>query len=111
MDVLYEQGEATAQQVMENLPDAPGYSAVRALLRKLEDKGHIHHREEALKYVYFPLVDSKEASRNAITRLVRTFFEGSSGKAVNALLGMSMKDLSDEELDELEARIKKARKK
>lgn len=111
MDILYEHSEATAQQVMERLPSAPGYSAVRALLRKLEEKGHIKHREEALKYVYCPMVDSQEASKNAIQRLVRTFFKGSSGQAVNALLGMSMQDLSDQELDELEQKIKQARQK
>ena len=109
MDILYELGEATAHQVMEKLPEPPGYSAVRALLRKLEEKEHISHKEVSLKYVYFPLTETKEASQNAIKRLIKTFFEGSAGQAANALLGMSLKDLSDEELNELEARIEEAR--
>ena len=110
MDVLYESREASAQQVMERLPDAPGYSSVRTLLRKLEEKGHITHREEALKYIYFPLVNSQEASVGAMRRLVRTFFGGSSGKAVNALLGLSVDELNTAELDALEQKIREARK-
>jgi predicted transcriptional regulator len=109
LDVLYELKEASVQQVLEKLADPPGYSSVRALMRKLEEKGHIAHKEQGAKYVYYPLVDSGEASRNAIQRLVRTFFDGSKGNAVNAMLGMSMKDLSDEDLDALETKIKEAR--
>ena len=109
MDVLYQNREATAQQVMEQLPEAPGYSAVRTLLRKLEEKGHVAHREQGLKYVYYPLVDSRKAGENAMQRLVSTFFGGSSSRAVNAMLGMSLDDLSDEELAALESRIRDAR--
>jgi len=109
MDILFERGEASAAEVLERLPDPPSYSAVRALLRKLEEKGVINHREQGARYVYFPLEDARKAGRNAITRLIRTFFEGSPARAANSLLGMSLKDLSAQELDELEALIRTAR--
>ena len=109
MDILYELGQASAQDVLERLPDPPSYSTVRALLRKLEEKQHAGHREQGAKFLYFPLVAREAASRNAIARLVRTFFDGSAGQAVNAMLGMSLKDLSREELDELDRLISRAR--
>ena len=111
MDIIYELAEVTAQDVTERLPDPPSYSAVRAMLRKLEEKGHIMHREEGAKYVYFPVVDHEQASRNAITRLVKTFYDGSAAQAVNALLGMSVNDISPEELEKIESMIAAAKNK
>lgn len=109
MDIVYELTEVTAQQVLERLPDPPSYSAVRAMMRKLEDKGHIMHKEVGARYVYFPVVDHEQASRNAISRLVKTFYDGSAAQAVNALLGMSFKDISKEELEEIETIIASAK--
>ena len=109
MDIVYELTQATAQQVLERLPDPPSYSAVRAMLRKLEDKGHIMHREEGAKYVYHPVIDHEQASRNAISRLVKTFYDGSAAQAVNALLGMSFNDISREELEKIESMIANAK--
>lgn len=109
MDIIYELDEVTAQQVLERLPDPPSYSAVRAMMRKLEEKGHIMHREEGAKYVYFPVIDHEQASRNAISRLVKTFYEGSAAQAVNALLGMSFSDISKEELEQIESLIASAK--
>jgi len=109
MDIMYELTQVTAQQVMERLPDPPSYSAVRAMLRKLEDKGHIMHREEGAKYVYFPVLDHEQASKNAISRLVKTFYDGSAAQAVNALLGMSFSDISKEDLEKIEEMIATAK--
>lgn len=111
MDIVYQLAEVSAQDVMQRLPDPPSYSAVRAMLRKLEDKGHIMHREEGAKYVYYPVVDHEQASRNAITRLVKTFYDGSAAQAVNALLGMSVNDISRAELEEIEHMIAAAKEK
>lgn len=111
MDIVYELGEATAQQVLDKLPDPPGYSAVRAMLRKLEGKEHIAHKEEGAKYVFYPLVEHEQASKNAISRLVKTFFDGSASQAVNALLGMSMDEIPEQELEKLETMIREAKKK
>lgn len=105
MDVLYRLEKASAKDVMENLEDAPSYSSVRTLLGKLEEKGHVDHVESGLKYVYFPLVARKEASRSALSNVVRTFFRGSPVMAVNSLLDMSLEDLSESELDELHRMI------
>ena len=109
MDILYELGEATAQDVMQRLPDPPSYSAVRAMLRKLEDKRHIQHKEVGAKYVFYPVVNHEQASRNAISRLVKTFYDGSAAQAVNALLGMSFEDISKEELEQIESMIAAAK--
>ena len=111
MDIIYQLAEVTAQEVLERLPDPPSYSAVRAMLRKLEEKGHIMHREDGARYVYFPVVDHEQASRNAILRLIKTFYDGSAVQAVNALLGMSVNDISREELEEIETMIAAAKKK
>lgn len=105
MDVLYRLEKASAKDVMENLEDAPSYSSVRTLLGKLEEKGHVDHVESGLKYVYFPLVARKEASRSALYNVVRTFFRGSPVMAVNSLLDMSLEDLSQSDLDELHRMI------
>ncbi|HET7040109.1 MAG TPA: BlaI/MecI/CopY family transcriptional regulator, partial [Gemmatimonadales bacterium] len=79
MDAIYQMGEATAQDVLDHLPDPPSYSAVRALLRILEDKGHLRHRSEGQRYVYLPTVSRDRARVSALRQLVRTFFDGSAG--------------------------------
>lgn len=108
MDVLYARGSATAAEVREALPDAPGYSAVRALLRILEEKGHARHEQQGPRYVYFPQVPRDRARRSAIKRLVATFFEGSAAQAAAALIGSE--SLSRDELARLAALIDKAKR-
>jgi predicted transcriptional regulator len=110
MDVLYRKESATAAEVMENLPDPPSYSAVRALLRILEQKGHIRHEEKAGKYIFMPTLQREKAKRSAIRHLVHTFFDGSAEDAVAALLDSSSSKLSEPELDRLQELIDKARK-
>lgn len=110
MDILYELNEATAQQVLEKLPDPPSYSAVRAMLARLEEKQAIAHKEQGARYHYFPLIKRETATKNALSRLVTTFFDGSAVQAANALLGMSMHKISSRELDELESLIQQARR-
>jgi predicted transcriptional regulator len=110
MDVIYRLGRATAAEVLENLPDAPSYSAVRALLRVLEDKGHVKHAEDGPRYVYLPTVPREKARRSALRQLVNTFFDGSAEQAVAALLDLSPARLSAAELDRLADVIASARK-
>jgi predicted transcriptional regulator len=105
MDVIYRLGEANAQEVRDHLPDPPSYSAVRAMLRVLEVKGHLRHRLAAPRYVYLPTVPREKARTSALRQLVRTFFDGSAGAAAAALLDLSQSDLSDDELERLEALI------
>ena len=106
MDVLYEQGEASVGEVHRALPDAPSYSAVRALMRKLLDKGHASYREEGTRYVYRPVLAPNRARRSALQRVVNTFFGGSATDAVVGLLG-SERDLSDEELGRIQSSLEK----
>ncbi|MBU2098284.1 MAG: BlaI/MecI/CopY family transcriptional regulator, partial [Gammaproteobacteria bacterium] len=101
MDILYRLGQASAKDVMDNMEDAPSYSSVRTLIGKLVEKGHVDHRESGLKYVYFPLVAHDQASKSALGNIVKTFFDDSPYLAVNSLLDMSIHELSDDELDEL----------
>jgi predicted transcriptional regulator len=110
MDALYRRRRATAAEIREDLPEAPSYSAVRTLLRILEEKGFIEHHEDGARYVYQPIAPLKTARRAAAKRLLETFFEGSVPQAVATLLDVSASDLSDAELAELETRIEKARK-
>ena len=110
MDILYRRGRATAAEVMKELPGDPNYSTVRTQLRVLEDKGHVHHEEQGLRYVYIPAVPRHAARKSALRHLVNTFFEGSTEKAVAALLGGEGTRLSDEELERFAALIAKARK-
>lgn len=107
MDILYRLGEASAKDVMENLEDSLNYSSVRTFLRKLEEKGHVNHRESGKKYVYTPVVGRDKASTSALSNLVKTFFSDSPVMAVNSLLDMSMDEISDEEIAELEKLIQK----
>lgn len=110
MDVLYRLGSATAAEVQHNIPDAPGYSAVRALLRILVDKGHIRHSYDGPRYVYAPIVSRPVAQKSALKQLVKTFFDGSTSNAVAALLDMSGKDLSDGELEKLAKIVEQAKR-
>ena len=110
MDVLHARGWSSAAEVREALPDPPGYSAVRALLRILEAKGHIRHRTQGARYIYQPRRSRETASRSALRRVVTTFFRGSISQAVAALLERADTELSDQELDELEKRVRQARK-
>jgi len=110
MDVIYRLQEASAKEIMDNMDDPPGYSSVRTLIRKLEEKGHVKHRESGLKYVYSPIIESKTASRTALSNIVRTFFGDSPAQAVNSLLDMSLDKISQEELQQLEKMIKDKKK-
>ena len=109
MDVLYRRGSATAAEVQQNIPDAPSYSAVRALLRILEEKGHIKHAYDGPRYVYSPIVSRPVAQKSALRQLVKTFFDGSTSNAVAALLDMSGKELSESELDRLAEIVEQAK--
>jgi BlaI family transcriptional regulator, penicillinase repressor len=109
MDAIFELGEAaSAEAIRERLADPPSYSAVRAMLAKLEAKGHIRHREEGLRYVYSPITPRTAARRTALQQLVRVFFGGSPGDAAAALL--KEERWSDDELDALRAEIERVRK-
>ena len=110
MDVLHAKEGASAAEVRAALPDAPGYSAVRALLRILEDKGHIRHRREGVRYVYLPRASRETASRSALERVVSTFFQGSVTQAMAALLESADAQLSDLELNRLQQLIKEAKR-
>ena len=101
MDVVYRAGEATVSEVLESLPDPPSYSAVRALMRILETKGHLGHRQDGPRYVYHPTVPREAASETALQRLLTTFFGGSVERTVATLLDLEAENLSDEELDRL----------
>jgi BlaI family penicillinase repressor len=108
MDIIYEMKEATAVQVLERLPSPPSYSAVRALLRVLENKGHLAHRQDGPRYVYKPLLAKEKASRSALQHLLKTFFDNSTEDVVAALLDLSTDDLSEEDYARLVELIRKA---
>lgn len=109
LDVLFQLGtEASAEEIRERLTDPPSYSAVRAMLAKLEAKGAVRHREKGLRYVYSPTVARTTARRSALKRLVQVFFEGSAGQAMTALL--NEEKWSEEELDRLADEVERARK-
>src|ERR1017187_2539541 len=110
MDVVHQNRRATAAEVLAALPDPPSYSAVRALLRILEGKGHLKHRREGARYVYVPRTSPKAARRSALKRVVSTFFQGSVAQAMAALLETADAGLSDAELSKLEELVKNARK-
>ena len=110
MDILYRHGRATAAEVMKQLSGDPSDSTVRTQLRVLEDKGHVRHEEQGLRYIYMPAVPRHAARKSALRHLVKTFFEGSTEAAVAALLGGEGTRLSDEELERLAALVAKARK-
>ena len=109
MDLLYRAGKATAAEVMEGIPDAPSYSAVRALLRILEQKGHVRHEEEGRAYVYMPLARRADARQSALSHLLKTFFDNSAEQAVAALLAIKGEKMSDAELDRMSHMIEQAK--
>jgi BlaI family penicillinase repressor len=110
MDILYQRGRASASEIHEALPDAPTYSAVRAKLRVLEEKGHVRHEEESLRYVYVATVARDSARKSAMRHMLSTFFEDSVEQAVAALLDLSSANLSKKDLDRISSLIEQARK-
>ncbi len=109
MDVVYRHGEVSVAEVMDELPVAPGYSAVRAMLRKLEDKGFVQHESNGPRYVYRATTPREEASETAVQRLIRTFFDNSASKTVAAILEVHAEELSRSELDTIAELIEHAR--
>jgi len=110
MDILYRRGRATAAEVLEDLPGQTSYSTVRTQLRVLEEKGHVRHEEEGLRYIYLPAVPRHAARKSALRHLVDTFFDGSTEKAVAALLGGEGSRLTEGELDRITDLVARARK-
>jgi predicted transcriptional regulator len=110
VEVVYRLGRATVSEVLGELPDPPSYSAVRAMLRILESKGHLKHRQEGQRYVYLPALRRDQARRSALHHLVRTFFDGSAERALAALLEDADTRLTPEDLERLSQLIHKARK-
>jgi BlaI family transcriptional regulator, penicillinase repressor len=110
MEVLYQRGSASAAEVRASMPDPPSYSAVRAMLRVLEEKGHVKHQAEGLKYVYVPVVSRDKAKRSALKNLLDTFFGDSPEQVVAALLDVSSRRLTREELDRMAEMIERAKR-
>jgi predicted transcriptional regulator len=110
MEVIYRRRQATAAEVLADLPDPPSYSAVRAMLRVLEEKGHLRHKQDGPRYVFLPTVSRERAQRTSLRQLVQTFFDGSTEQAVAALLDQADGSLSDAELARLAKLIDQARK-
>jgi BlaI family transcriptional regulator, penicillinase repressor len=110
MDFLHRVGKATAADVLEGIPDAPSYSAVRALLRIMEQKGHVRHEEEGRAYVYMPLVRRADARQSALSHLLKTFFDNSAEQAVAALLAIKGEKMSGAELERMSRLIDSAKK-
>ena len=108
MEVVYRDGRVTAAEVLERMPDPPSYSAVRALLRILESKGHLRHEDDGTRYLYLPTLPKQSARKSALQNVVDTFFEGSIEKVVAALLDRD--NLSEEDLARLSALIEQTRK-
>jgi BlaI family transcriptional regulator, penicillinase repressor len=110
MDVLYQAGRATAADIQARMPDPPSYSAVRTMLRILEDKGHLRHEPEGPRYVYIPTVAPDKARRSALKHVVNTFFDGSASRMMAALIEISPREIGDDELARLRQLIDEARK-
>ncbi len=110
MDIIYRDGRASAAEVQAQLPDPPSYSAVRAMLRVLEEKGHVRHKQIGPRYVFVPTVPRDSARRSALRHLLKTFFEGSREQMVAALLDDAPGNLQEEELDRLSKLIEQAKK-
>jgi predicted transcriptional regulator len=109
MEVVYRLGRASASEVRSHLPDPPSYSAVRAMLRILEEKGHLQHAQQGITYVYFPTVAHEDVRESAMRHVLRTFFAGSTAAAMAALLEASEEPPSEDELDALARVIEQAR--
>ena len=110
LDVLYKEGRATAADVQAGLPDPPSYSAVRAMLRILEEKGHIRHELDGPRYIYMPTIGRDRAKRSALKHVVNTFFDGSAAQVMAALFELSPRDLGEDEIARLRQLIDNARK-
>jgi predicted transcriptional regulator len=110
MDILYRRGSATAGEVMKELSGSPSDSTVRTLLRILEEKGHVRHEEQGLRYVYFPTVPRSAVRQSALKHLIETFFDGSTEKVVSALIGPEGSRLSKDELQRIAKLVEKAQK-
>src|SRR5437667_3477582 len=110
LDILYSRGRATAAEILAALPDPPSYSATRALLRILEQKGHVRHEEDGPRYVFLPKVSRQKARASALKHMLQTFFDGSAADAAAALVDGSAAQMSAEELDRLQAQIDRARR-
>jgi len=110
MDIIYQSGRATAAEVRDKMAQPPSYSAVRATLRILEEKGHLKHEQDGPRYVYLPTVSRASARKSAVRHLIDTFFDGSAHRAVAALLDADEAQLSREELDRLSAMIEQAKR-
>jgi BlaI family transcriptional regulator, penicillinase repressor len=109
VDALYRLGRATAAEIMAAVPGAPTYSTIRTQLRVLEAKGHVRHEEQGLRYVYMPTVPRRAARKSALKHLVETFFDGSSAKAVAALLGGEASRIADDDLERIAEILNNAR--
>lgn len=110
LDVIYNLGRATANEVLERLEDPPTYTTIRGLLRVLESKGHVRHEEDGSRYVYYPTKTKQRAAKSAIGHVVRTFFDGSPSRAMAALLG-GERQVSEDEIDRLAEIVEQARRK
>jgi len=110
MEIIYQRGKVSAAEVMEAMSDRPSYSAVRASLRVLEEKGHIRHEAEDLRYVYVPVITPEKARKSAVKHLLDTLFSESPGELMSALLDVSSTQLTEAELDRMSKMIDKARK-
>jgi predicted transcriptional regulator len=110
MDAVYKLGRASVTEVIEQIGDPPSYSTVRAMMGKLEDKGHLAHEQDGPRYVYFATAAREEATKSALRRMLGTFFDGSPSKAVAAVLDVSGRKLTVEELDQLAELIEDARR-
>jgi len=109
LDILYRRSKATAAEILAALPDPPSYSATRALLRILEQKGHIRHESDGPRYVFLPRVSRQKARASALKHMLATFFDGSAAEAAAALVDGSAVKMSSEELDQLQALIDRTR--
>ena len=110
MNIIFRNGKATAGEVMDEMHEAPSYSAVRATLRVLEQKGHLKHQHDGARYVYVPTVAREKARNSALDQLLTTFFDGSAAQVVATLLERSKEKLTSEELDRLQGLIELARR-
>jgi BlaI family transcriptional regulator, penicillinase repressor len=110
LDAVYRLGKASVRDVLAQLPDPPSYSAVRAMLNLLEQKGHLRHEQKGNKYLYLPTVGRERARTRAMQHVLRTFFDGSPAQALVSLFDATRTKLSQEELDDLAVRIDKARR-
>jgi predicted transcriptional regulator len=108
MDVLHRRGEATVAEVLQDLPNPPTYSGVRAMLRLMQEKGHVSYRQEGARYVYFPAAEREQAKSEALKHVVATFFGGSAEEAVAALIRISDREITEEDIQRLARKVREA---